>query len=963
MATTEEIVAALQCIASNATQADKNKALGYLEEFQRSSEAWFLCHEILNAAETQNSLELLIFAAQTLRNKVTYDLSQLGDNLPAFKDSILKDLTRHRNKLVLTQLNVALARLAIQYLEWRNPIQEIISVLTPFPVVLLGFLQVLPEETLNIGSIPLTEDEFNSRIHELIDSIAQDVLQFLIQCTGNIKSGDTQLSLESVLKCISSWSFEFSVDQLLSVQPLVNLIFETLMNGNDDSGEIFEAAVDCLCVILKESRDAANEQLIMALYEQLIQLQQKLLPTLESASLDDDSLDPDLMEGMTRLFVEAGEAWNVSVSKSPEVFRPLVKVLLLLACKNSDLDVVSYTFQFWFNLRQNLVLPRFQKSKEAYADIYIDLINGIIFHLKYPDEQFSNKEEEDKFKEFRYHMGDVLKDCTAVVGTSKALTQPLNALTNAISSNNTWQYLEAPLFSLRTMAQEISLTENKLLPQLIDIMCSLPEHPKIRYASTLVLGRYTEWTSKHPETLEKQIQYIFNGFNQAPAGDTEIIPASAHALMYFCSDCADLLSNFIEQLIDFYFNIQNSIDIESQFELCQGLSAVLHKQSNDVVAPLFQRLIEQNFNKLNELIPKWKVDQSSASRLIADQIDLLFALFEELKPRFHYPTQGSDPLLPQIQYIWSSIRSLLVDQSALADENISERSTKLLRRIFENYHIFCESILPSVAEVLVQGYSMTGFGSYLWCSGSIIVIFGDDESFPVSPELKESVWNFAGSQCETFMSNFNKIHKDDLKNYPELVMDFFSMISDLLMFYPQNFIFSPVLLKNVLQVAEICLTKIEQYDAYILIIRFIDDVLSWGFKTPPISTAAIEIVPDEWRQIVFQIAIVEHGSTLIDSFFTGLIYTFDSTAHSDAISVIVKCCRLAFEGSNNNSTVIVQWLEKTCSVLGNVDRKAKENLVEGVVNGIERRDFRKVRENVRNFVDWYLRKNINSRLE
>ncbi|KAL3233199.1 mRNA transport regulator MTR10 [Nakaseomyces bracarensis] len=962
MATVEEIVAALQCISSNAAQEEKNKALGYLEGFQRSADAWILCHDILNAAD-QTSLELLIFAAQTLRNKVTYDLVQLGDNLPAFKDSLLKDLTRHQNKLVLTQINVALARLAIQFLEWRDPIQEIITILRPYPAVLLGFLQVLPEETLNIGSIPLTEDEFNSRIHELIDSIAQDVLQFLIQCTDNIKSGDTQLSLENILKCISSWSFEFSVDQLLSVQPLVNLIFETLMNGSEDSGDIFEAAVDCLCVILKESRDASNEQLIMALYEQLIQLQQKLLPTLESAQLDDDSLDPDLMEGMTRLFVEAGEAWSVSISKSPEVFRPLVKVLLLLACKNSDLDVVSYTFQFWFNLRQNLVLPRFQKSKEAYADIYIDLINGVIIQLKYPDEQFSNKEEADKFKEFRYHMGDVLKDCTAVVGTSKALTQPLNVLTNAISNNNSWQYLEAPLFSLRTMAQEISLTENKLLPQIIDIMCSLPEHPKIRYASTLVLGRYTEWTSKHPETLEKQIQYIFDGFNQAPAGDTEIIPASAHALMYFCSDCADLLSTYIEQLIDFYFNIQGSVDIESQFELCQGLSAVLNKQSNGVVSPLFQRLIEQNFSKLNILVPKWKQNQAGSSGLIADQIDLLFALFEELKPRFHYPNQGSDPLLPQIEYIWTSIRSLLIDQSALADEAIAERSTKLLRKIFENYHIFCESILPSVAEVLVQGYSLTGFGSYLWCSGSIIVIFGDDESFPVSPELKESVWNFACSQCETFMINFKKIHTDNIKNHPDLVMDFFSMISDLLMFYPQNFIFSPVLLKNVLEVAEICLTKIVQYDTYILIIRFIDDVLSWGFKTPPISTAAIETVPDEWRQIIFEVAIREHGASLINSFFTGLIYTFDSSAHSDAITVIVRCCRLAYEGHNGNASVIMQWLDQTCSALGNVDKKAKENLISGVVNGITRRDFRKVREDIRNFVDWYLRKNINSRLD
>ncbi|KAI8392944.1 Importin-beta N-terminal domain [Nakaseomyces glabratus] len=962
MATVNNVVGALQCISSNNSQDEKNKALQYLEQFQRSSEAWMICHDILNNNSTEQSLELQIFAAQTLRNKVTYDLTQLGDNLSSFKDSVLQMLTSHNNNLVITQLNVALARLSIQYLNWKNPIQEIITVLNPYPVALLGFLRVLPEETLDIGSTPLTEDEFNSRIHELINTIAQDVLQFLITCAENIRSGNSSIKLDHVLKCISSWSFEFSVDQLVSVTPLMNLIFDALLNGNEDHPDIFDAAVDCLCVVLKESRDASNDQMVLALYEKLIELQQKLLPDLESVSADNDSWDPDLLEGLTRLFVEAGEAWSVFVSKSPEIFRPLVKVILLLSCKNTDLDVVAYTFQFWFTLRQNLVLPRYQKSKLAYTDLYLDLINGIILHLRYPDEQFSSKEEEDKFKDFRYHMGDVLKDCTAVVGTSKALTQPLDALNIAISSNSSWQYIEAPLFSMRTMAQEISLTENKLLPQIMQIICTLPEHPKVRYASTLVLGRYTEWTSKHPETLELQIQYILNGFQQASAGDKELIPASAHALMYFCSDCAELLSSFVDQLIEFFFNVQESIDIESQFELCQGLSAVINKQDGPILITTFQKLLDQNLNKTNSLITKWKQNPSEFSRLIADQIDLLYALFEELKPKFHYPAQGADPLLPQIELIWTTLRSLLIEHGALTDEQIAERTSKFLRRLFENYHIFCESILPSVAEVLVQGYSSTGFGSYLWCSGSVIVIFGDDESFPVSPQLKDSVWNFALSQCQTFMVNFNKINQRELKNYHDLVMDFFSMISDLLMFYPENFIFSTELIQQILKVAELSLTNIEQYDTYILIIRFIDDLISWGFKTPPISTLAIELVPDEWRKSILETVIVKNGSILIDSFFVGIIYKFDSSAHSDAISTIVKCLRLAFEGNNNQPDVIVGWLEHACLTLGNVDLKEKERLLTEVVRGLNRRDFRKVREGVRFFVEWYLRKNVNSRL-
>ena len=57
-------------------------------------------------------------------------------------------------------------------------------------------------------------------------------------------------------------------------------MFETISNGNESDMEAFDSAIDCLCVILRESRDTTNEQLISALFHQLMLLQEKLLPTL-----------------------------------------------------------------------------------------------------------------------------------------------------------------------------------------------------------------------------------------------------------------------------------------------------------------------------------------------------------------------------------------------------------------------------------------------------------------------------------------------------------------------------------------------------------------------------------------------------------------------------------------------------------------------------------------------------------
>ncbi|CAI6773569.1 ALI_HP2_G0049760.mRNA.1.CDS.1 [Saccharomyces cerevisiae] len=965
-----DIETALQCISSTASQDDKNKALQFLEQFQRSTVAWSICNEILSKEDSTNALlELNIFAAQTLRNKVTYDLSQLENNLPQFKDSLLTLLLSHNQKLIITQLNVALARLAIQFLEWQNPIFEIISLLNSSPSILLNFLRILPEETLDIASTPLTEVEFNSRIHELIDPIAEDVLKFLVSCIDLLQNTDgnssSSISLEQILRCLNSWSYEFPVEQLLTVQPLINLVFETISNGNESDMEAFDSAIDCLCVILRESRDTTNEQLISALFHQLMLLQEKLLPTLFTDHPLNDEYDDDLLEGMTRLFVEAGEAWSVVISKNPDFFKPMVLVLLMLTCKNEDLDVVSYTFPFWFNFKQSLVLPRYQESRKAYSDIFVKLINGIITHLQYPSGQFSSKEEEDKFKDFRYHMGDVLKDCTAVVGTSEALSQPLIRIKSAIENNNSWQIMEAPLFSLRTMAKEISLTENTILPEIIKIICNLPEQAKIRYASTLVLGRYTEWTAKHPELLEVQLQYIFNGFqlHEGSSDMQSIITASSHALMFFCSDCSKLLVGYIDQLINFFLNVQSSIDIESQFELCQGLSAVINNQPEAKVSVIFQKLVDDNLRQIEALIPQWKANPTLLAPQIADKIDLLYALFEELKPRYNYPQQGSEPLLPRIEFIWKALRTLLVDAGAMTDSIIVERVAKLLRRIFERFHVFCEPILPSVAEFLIQGYLTTGFGSYLWCSGSLIVMFGDDESFPISPSLKDAVWKFALSQCETFILNFNKFDKLQLNDYHEAIIDFFSLISDLIMFYPGAFLNSTELLGPVLNVALECVNKLDNYDAYICILRCLDDIISWGFKTPPISTVSIEIVPDEWRKQVINEVVIAHGNQLILVLFIGLVTTFENTAHSDAISCIVKCLRILTEANNSDATICIDWIYKVVEQLGQVTLNERDNLAKAVVEGLNSKDYRKVREGIRAFVGWYSRKNINSRFE
>ena len=73
-------------------------ATHYLEEFQKSQQAWDIVHQILNDDNNGNSnIQLKIFAAQTLRSKIIYDLSAQfpESNFENLKNSLLEILSKY----------------------------------------------------------------------------------------------------------------------------------------------------------------------------------------------------------------------------------------------------------------------------------------------------------------------------------------------------------------------------------------------------------------------------------------------------------------------------------------------------------------------------------------------------------------------------------------------------------------------------------------------------------------------------------------------------------------------------------------------------------------------------------------------------------------------------------------------------------------------------------------------------
>ncbi|KAK6465575.1 armadillo-type protein [Scheffersomyces coipomensis] len=973
----QQLKSALDTMYTNADQTSKMTATHFLESFQRSQEAWEIVHTVLND-DSITDIQFKLFAAQTLRSKVTYDLSHLPEsNYENLKNSIIELLkkysTENQQKLIRIQLSIALSQLCLQYLSWLNPIPEIISQLSSNPQQLsslLDFLKILPEELTDIKKSTLTDEEFDSRIKILITNNVEQILSILkdlVDSSSSTNNKDSKLN-SLILDCLNSWIKEFPIDKILQINSLTNLIFQSLL---DDL--TFDKSIECLITIISETKDFDNFEIIDALYQQILQLNNYVI------SNPDFLQDSDKVSGLTRLYVEACESWHALIAKNPKHFKPLVEILLE-ACKyDEDLDIVKYTFYFWYLLKQIITLPKFEESRLVFSSVYEELISIILKHLTYPtptiekDSKQSNndddlfdgdKEQEDKFKEFRYEMGDVLKDCCSVVGTTTALNIPFKQIQRILSSNDTnafyWQYLEAPLFSMRTMAKVVSTKENTILPSIMSFLIKLPEHPKIRYAATLVLGRYSEWTAKNPQFLAPQITYIVKGFEIIKLNPTDtknnqdIIISASRALMYFCKDCSSLLVEYLEQLYMLYGQINDQLDIESNYELVDGLAHVIQQVPPANLYKTTEMFIEPTLNKIQQLTSTGQSTSEDFNIQLADQIEILTIFIKVLRTK-DFTGSGFPVCDLFIAKIWPIVPQIL-NKYGLKSVIVSERCLKLLKASIQSYSTYLNKLLPEIAMILHEGFKTTKFGCYLWVSGILIREYGDEYT---SEEIKESVYQFGISQSFTFFELiFNESNDESIKNMPDVIDDFFRMIDDLLMYYPFKVIPNLDFLKSILKLSLINFQLINEYEPTISCVHFLIDLVSWGSSNPPISLFNDEN-PEFIKKSVQDFLILDNnGGALLQAIINGLIFKFNIDTHQDINDLILKILVVI-----PDSNISINWLHQVVQSLPNVNNKEIEKLINTLGVALVNKDNRRVRSSLKDFVNWYSRKNVKPRSE
>lgn len=954
---TKQLQRAIETLYGSSGSELRSQANDYLLQFQRSQEAWKVIFPLM--VDENVGLEMKVFVAQTLRSKVQYDFGQLTpQSLPSLKESILQAMSYFdgRQRLITTQLCLAMAYFALQDMNWENPITDIVSRLSGSGTnTLIEFLKVLPEEMLDVRRTPLTEEEFRIQTKKLITNNEEQVLYLLTKLAENRTQNEATTN-RLVLSCIQSWIVDVPVEQVLQNGSLCSLIFEGL--DNDDT---FDTAVDCLSTIIGETDtfDESHLPIVKGLYTRLMQLE----PMIERSK---DDLEQ--MERLVMLFSTAAEAWHVYITAMPYDFKPLVDIMVRLTSYDDDLEVVKYTFKFWYDLQSLLTTGARQEARAVFTPTYTQLVGIMIGHLRYPETSQSTDvatlfggdlETEDKFKDLRYDLGDVLKDCCAVIGSEKALAIPferLQQLMNAQSQGQAvpWQEIEAALFSMRAMAKEVSTGENIMLPQIMQFLVKLPENPKVRYAATLVLGRYTEWTSKHPQYLQIQLDYIMAGFQQKQ--DLDVIIAASHALKYFCMDCASLLTDYLEVLFNLYSSVESSLDVQSQYEVSQGIAYVLKEQLDpQKLYKIVTMFWEPILSRLSELCGMKSSNSASMDQIdtkIADTIELITIYIEALKPRTY--SAKEDPVANIVMNsVWPLVSKLVTIHGHSV--KVSERSMKLVRTSMQTFRSYLVPVLKQTSELLVYGFDKYNYGCYLWVSGSLIKEYASQEDGTNSDQIAEAVWQFSIHQINNFNNFFTGLSEHQLVDYPDLVEDFYRMVGDLLMFVPVRLIRTPEVIEQVYHTAVKALGTYHEYQAVSSVLQFLIDLYSWGFETPPISL--MDDIPPDLKSTIITFTM-NTGAEIISCLMYGIIYSFPSDCWPEANELITKICTLTAANSNPKTPII--WVDSFLDSLpaGSVGQKEKIKLLTSMESALNTKDTRSVRTAIRDFSSWYKRKNV-----
>lgn len=789
MSTTQFAEALYGLLNDNARRAEWNQ---WLQEFQRKPQAWEACYEVIANPQTPNDVK--IFAAQTLRNKVTLDLHQVPQaQLMHLKQQFMTLLMQNSSSVpqVAVQLCLALAVLAIKLPEWTNVVEEMIHSLGSDDTIsiLYEFLRVFPDEITAPRDKLIPEDLLKVRELSEVKAPAPKVIEYIIN-TYEAVVAKSQVRL--VFEALTSWIRQVDVHQVVN-SPVVDWVLESLQNKS-----LSGVAAECLVAIIRGSHNIHKA----TTREDADSLAAKIM------SVDWPTLlaHPEILEGVNAMLIFSAmvETWHPLVVRQGGVYHQIFEVFIqILSLPAEDTEIVQHSFDAMEKIKTLVTMPIFNTGQDPWPQYGCKLAEAYLKYLEYPegrpDEDVfeGDRTEEETFRMSRYDIADMLKICCAIAGADKIsqlFTTHLRALVEHGAVDAYWQKIEATLFAIRSIARVVAL-ENRHIVDVMHLLGRAGSSVKVMHAAVLIIGRYSSWTVAHGDTLPLQLELLERAF---ACKDPTVLKACGHAVMYMGFDCGQLMAQYTSPLIQKYREHISVFDAETLQSMSTGIGQIISEQPYEMLRagllmfsqPVMELVVQCNANP-SAVTPATLAEISTELEGLASFIASFSAEngalpIEErhVHPLNEFVAAASGPFISFGQIFGGQSRDAITglcrvfsNLTTVCVGNIPQLTPRILEVVASAAQHFVEPVIYEYSGVVLRTFKLMLDGR----------AEDDESSEVVSPELMSQIYQYSLSVSQVLFAKLES--QDALQSAaPALVEQGLLYLSDVLVAFPNEMV-------------------------------------------------------------------------------------------------------------------------------------------------------------------------------
>lgn len=779
-----------------------------LQILQRQPYAWEVASHLLASQSDQ----CRFFGAHTFQVKITRDWDTFPeDKIDLLRDELLGWIVRLCGGpiFVTTKLCTALLAYAFHTVpnQWPHFITATVEHLqlghqaygipeNAINLAVLEFLTLAPEEITNANII-------GGRKLQLIGELKDSIPLVLSKISLFLFSEDTEpIIQQKTLRCLQSW-IQYGVD-LEAAFPILQKVMSFF--GNE---ELFEPAVE---VILESMQQTSWAKYQTYRNELLTCFTSDAMREKFTACINEE--DEETARSLAKLFTTFGEAYTdyIATQLADAKISLLLSMIMQLTGYEGyfpiDQEVSEVPLNFWYVLQETLVdenilpvRPHDNNTEQKVWNItcgqtalnmYRELVKILVKNSCYPEDDVWNswtKDIKDKFKIWRRDLGDTMINPYYVLRDEmlSILLEHSVYILNQWSASSS-QQLEATLFCLKSISEEIPTDEDRYIAQLFgpQILGRLPTDCSIRLKNTILLlmGSLSEWLKVHPQFLGSVMNYI------APClSDPHLAPSASSAFADICDTCRESLVDELDSLMHVYVAMASSgIKSNIMQKVVESVADVIQVLPPDRAMIPLMSLTGDILQGISKALANIEVNPEDAKEAVLVQLQYLSACCRGIQsPNDDYQSliernsvydafaSGKLTMMYSCVAGFNEITYAIRESSFQiarvwgSDEAVAKALSHFLELGMRSTSPLLGLDFKDLVSLLETGYTMAPFSCWLDTASFVMTVYGGQTTH--YEELKNLL-------CALTNKTMAFIHgAEAMEQYPDVVDSYFGLLS------------------------------------------------------------------------------------------------------------------------------------------------------------------------------------------